>query len=260
MKVPATRVLLRMVIGNSKYHYYGIRLKPTSSLHGVPDDPSDSPRSNHGQNGQKKSRGASSPGSRSNHDSLMHENHSNSSSESPQVAAVNALSQTLRPYTSLNHLAQAARAVLHNESQINQMLSDLNRVDFHNIQEQASWVTLEQWASWLDGVVNRVLENHVGKPDFQKAARQFILHWSFYSSMVITDLTLRSAASFGSFHLIRLLFDEYMYFLVEHKVAHERNETTVAIMGKSSSCFTPYDYSSPDKSTGPPPSKRERIN
>ena len=53
-----------------------------------------------------------------------------------QIAAVNAFSQTLRRYTSLNHLAQAARAVLHNSSQITQMLSDLNRVDFHNVQEQ----------------------------------------------------------------------------------------------------------------------------
>ena len=35
--------------------------------------------------------------------------------------------------------------------------------------------------------------------------------------MIIRDLTLRSAASFGSFHLIRLLYDEYMYYLVEHK-------------------------------------------
>jgi regulatory factor X 1/2/3 len=52
------------------------------------------------------------------------------------VAAVNAFSQTLRRYTSLNHLAQAARAVLHNPPQITQMLADLNRVDFHNIQEK----------------------------------------------------------------------------------------------------------------------------
>jgi regulatory factor X 1/2/3 len=52
------------------------------------------------------------------------------------VAAVNAFSPTLRRYTSLNHLAQAARAVLHNPPQITQMLADLNRVDFHNIQEQ----------------------------------------------------------------------------------------------------------------------------
>lgn len=53
---------------------------------------------------------------------------------SVQVAAVSAFAQTLRRYTSLNHLAQAARAVLQNTSQINQMLNDLNRVDFANVQ------------------------------------------------------------------------------------------------------------------------------
>lgn len=50
------------------------------------------------------------------------------------MAVVSAFAQTLRRYTSLNHLAQAARAVLQNTSQINQMLSDLNRVDFANVQ------------------------------------------------------------------------------------------------------------------------------
>lgn len=52
----------------------------------------------------------------------------------PQVTSANAFAQTLRRYTSLNHLAQAARAVLQNTAQINQMLSDLNRVDFANVQ------------------------------------------------------------------------------------------------------------------------------
>uniref|UniRef100_A0A8C4ZHX7 Regulatory factor X, 1b (influences HLA class II expression) n=1 Tax=Gadus morhua TaxID=8049 RepID=A0A8C4ZHX7_GADMO len=51
-----------------------------------------------------------------------------------KVACVCAFSQTLRRYTSLNHLAQAARAVLQNSAQITQMLSDLNRVDFTNVQ------------------------------------------------------------------------------------------------------------------------------
>ncbi|XP_023619719.1 MHC class II regulatory factor RFX1 [Myotis lucifugus] len=51
-----------------------------------------------------------------------------------KVAAAGAFAQTLRRYTSLNHLAQAARAVLQNTAQINQMLSDLNRVDFANVQ------------------------------------------------------------------------------------------------------------------------------
>ncbi|XP_059552954.1 DNA-binding protein RFX2 isoform X5 [Myotis daubentonii] len=172
-----------------------------------------------------------------------------------KVSVVSAFAQTLRRYTSLNHLAQAARAVLQNTSQINQMLSDLNRVDFANVQEQASWVcqckesvvqrleqdfkltlqqqsSLDQWASWLDNVVTQVLKQHAGSPSFPKAARQFLLKWSFYSSMVIRDLTLRSAASFGSFHLIRLLYDEYMFYLVEHRVAKATGETPIAVMGE----------------------------
>ena len=150
---------------------------------------------------------------------------------------MSAFAQTLRRYTSLNHLAQAARAVLQNTSQINQMLSDLNRVDFANVQvsagragdergvarrggprgrqlsrgrppsalsqEQASWVcrcedrvvqrleqdfkvtlqqqnSLEQWAAWLDGVVSQVLKPYQGSTGFPKAAKLFLLKWSFY--------------------------------------------------------------------------------
>uniref|UniRef100_A0A1A8CAT4 Regulatory factor X, 1b (Influences HLA class II expression) n=2 Tax=Nothobranchius kadleci TaxID=1051664 RepID=A0A1A8CAT4_NOTKA len=176
-----------------------------------------------------------------------------------KVVCIGSFSQTLRRYTSLNHLAQAARAVLQNTAQINQMLSDLNRVDFTNVQEQASWVcqcedrvvqqleqdfkatlqqqnSLEQWATWLDSVVSQVLkpyeQNLAALP---KAAKVFLLNWSFYSSMVIRDLTLRSAASFGSFHLIRLLYDEYMYYLIEHRVAKAKGETPIAVMGEFAS-------------------------
>uniref|UniRef100_A0A8C1KP28 Regulatory factor X, 1a (influences HLA class II expression) n=1 Tax=Cyprinus carpio TaxID=7962 RepID=A0A8C1KP28_CYPCA len=172
-----------------------------------------------------------------------------------KVTSASAFAQTLRRYTSLNHLAQAARAVLQNTAQINQMLSDLNRVDFANVQEQASWVcrcedrvvqrleqdfkltlqqqnSLEQWAAWLDGVVSQVLKPYQSSSAFPKAAKLFLLKWSFYSSMVIRDLTLRSAASFGSFHLIRLLYDEYMYYLIEHRVAQAKGETPIAVMGE----------------------------
>jgi hypothetical protein len=48
--------------------------------------------------------------------------------------------------------------------------------------------------------------------------------------MVIRDLTLRSASSFGSFHLIRLLFDEYLFYLCEHKIALHANKTPIAVM------------------------------
>lgn len=62
---------------------------------------------------------------------------------------------------------------------------------------------------------------------------------SLTSSMVIRDLTLRSAASFGSFHLIRLLYDEYMYYLIEHRVAQAKGETPIAVMGE----VCPHTYS-----------------
>ena len=82
------------------------------------------------------------------------------------------------------------------------------------LQQQAS---LESWASWLEGVVDSILNPNLSKENYIQAARQFLLRWSFYSSMIIRDLTLRSAASFGSFHLIRLLYDEFMFYIIEHR-------------------------------------------
>uniref|UniRef100_A0A3Q0RIV6 Regulatory factor X1 n=1 Tax=Amphilophus citrinellus TaxID=61819 RepID=A0A3Q0RIV6_AMPCI len=208
-----------------------------------------------------------------------------------KVVCVGSFSQTLRRYTSLNHLAQAARAVLQNSAQINQMLSDLNRVDFNNVQEQASWVcqcedrviqrleqdfkatlqqqnSLEQWATWLDSVVSQVLKPYEHNPlAFPKAAKVFLLNWSFYSSMVIRDLTLRSAASFGSFHLIRLLYDEYMYYLIEHRVAQAKGETPIAVMGEVCTTHSRSHIASrslnmvdEEKEVMEPPAKQPRTN
>lgn len=45
------------------------------------------------------------------------------------------------------------------------------------LQQQSS---LEQWAAWLDNVVSQVLKPYEDRPSFPKAARQFLLKWSFY--------------------------------------------------------------------------------
>ncbi|KND04216.1 uncharacterized protein SPPG_01648 [Spizellomyces punctatus DAOM BR117] len=152
--------------------------------------------------------------------------------------------QQLRRHTSLNHLAQAAAAVLDNQDQVNQMLTDWNRIDFENIRDQASWVCecrkadimqimeidfrqllqtggkLEHWTNWLETVVNRFLDESLDPQRYVYVARQFLLKWAFYSSLAMRDLTLRSATSFGSFHLLRLLFDEYIFYLVEQRIAN----------------------------------------
>lgn len=48
--------------------------------------------------------------------------------------------------------------------------------------------------------------------------------------MVVRDLTLRSAQSFGSFHLIRLLFDEFLLYIVEAKLAKVSNKPVISVM------------------------------
>lgn len=40
----------------------------------------------------------------------------------------------------------------------------------------------------------------------------------------------RSAASFGSFHLLRLLYDEYVSYLIERRVADHLAAPPIAVM------------------------------
>ncbi|EJD75673.1 transcription factor RFX3 [Loa loa] len=172
-----------------------------------------------------------------------------------KLVAVRTLAQTLRRYTSLNHLASAARGVLQKPDQIHQMLQDFNRVDIASVQDQAGWVcdcdpvlvsnlqsdfrenlqkqkSLEQWAEWMEAVVDQVLAKYHDKPYgvLADVSKHFLKNWSFYSSMIIRDLTLRSAQSFGSFHLIRLLFDEYLLYLVELRLAKASNKPVIYVM------------------------------
>ena len=133
------------------------------------------------------------------------------------------------------------------------------------LQQQNS---LEQWAVWLEGVVNTILQPYEGTTEYPKAARHFLLKWSFYSSMVFRDLTLRSAASFGSFHLIRLLYDEYMFYLIEYKVARSSSKTPITVMAEvrqfSSLAKNAFDAGSSDHSISDgveaePPTKKQRA-
>ena len=51
-----------------------------------------------------------------------------------KIGAVSRFSSHLRRLTSLNHLAREARPILGNGNMIQQMMSDLNKIDFNKIQ------------------------------------------------------------------------------------------------------------------------------
>lgn len=159
-----------------------------------------------------------------------------------KVREVAMFGQRLRRYTGLNHLASAARAVLIKPNHIQSMKDDYSRVDFDAVRDQVVWISedcdptlinsleeafrkfhgssnsLESWATWLQSVVKRVVGPHEGSTALAARAGSFHLRWCLVSSLVMRDLTLRSADSFGMFHLMRLLCDEYMFFLLEKAV------------------------------------------
>ncbi|VDP92891.1 unnamed protein product [Echinostoma caproni] len=74
---------------------------------------------------------------------------------------------------------------------------------------------LSDWTAWLDRIVSRSLSGRVSGPKRANAARQLMLVWTYYSSLLMRELTLRSAVSFSSCHLLRMLCDEYLSYRLE---------------------------------------------
>ncbi|XP_067856092.1 transcription factor RFX4 [Heptranchias perlo] len=173
-------------------------------------------------------------------------------------------SQVLRRQTSLNHLCQASRAVIHSADITFQMLEDWRNVDLNSITKQTLYTMensreehrkliiklyqefdhlleeqspTESYIEWLDSMVDRcVVKVAAQKPgSLKKVSRQFLLMWSCFGTRVIRDMTLHSAPSFGSFHLIHLTFDDYVLYLLESLHCQERaNELMRAMKGEGS--------------------------
>ncbi|XP_076330700.1 transcription factor RFX4-like [Tachypleus tridentatus] len=154
--------------------------------------------------------------------------------------------QVLRRQMSLNHLAQASRMVVHNTEITQQMLQDWRQIDMGAICRETLYsmeqneigttfdiilniskefecfledgAPIDAYVEWLDTLVNKcvVLPSSRKKVSVRRLSRHFLLMWSTFGTRVIRDMTLHSAASFGSFHLLRLMFDDYVIFLVEN--------------------------------------------
>eukprot|EP00158_Paraphelidium_tribonemae_P004511 Partr_v1_DN26796_c1_g1_i2_m8604 putative regulatory factor X len=153
-----------------------------------------------------------------------------------RVRVARVFSQQLRKSTSLNHLVHSTRSLVQDPSKLQIMLTDWSKLDVASILDQASWVCqcepqivqsvicdqfpamlrqssiIDSCAEWLLRLTDRfVLDVDSGS--------RFLLKWNFFTSLIMRDLTLRSAPSFGCYQLLRLFLDEYLYYLVEHKVS-----------------------------------------
>ncbi|MBN3303242.1 RFX6 protein, partial [Amia calva] len=173
---------------------------------------------------------------------------------------------SLKRQTSFLHLAQIARPALFDQNIVNSMVCDIEKVDLNSIGSQALLTvssgsdqdsdlyseydsitvfqelkdllkknaTVESSIEWLDTVV----EHRVIKPSKQngrslkRRAQDFLLKWSFFGARVMHNLTLNNATSFGSFHLIRMLLDEYILLTIETQFNNDKEQELQNLLDK----------------------------
>ncbi|XP_028401353.1 transcription factor RFX4-like isoform X2 [Dendronephthya gigantea] len=170
-----------------------------------------------------------------------------------KIKVANVFSKSLRRKTSLTHLAQAARTVLHSSEPVLQMVNDWRSVDFNKILKQTLWTfssnheddcrvietflqqftqlleqqaAIDQYAEWANNLVDTCLKKYLDKnyneEKIKEHSRQFLLKWSFFGNQVMRELTLKSAQSFGSFHLLHILLEDYIVYCVETKITSDQ--------------------------------------
>ncbi|PWA14302.1 hypothetical protein CCH79_00012364 [Gambusia affinis] len=165
---------------------------------------------------------------------------------------------------SLSGGCRASRTVINSADITFQMLEDWRNVDLNSITKQTLYTMedsqeehrqlimhlyqefdhlleeqspIEAYIEWLDSMVDRCVVKVAGKRPglLKKVAQQFLLMWSCFGTRVIRDMTLHSAPSFGSFHLIHLMFDDYVLYLLESLHFQERaNDLMRAMKGEGS--------------------------
>jgi hypothetical protein len=77
--------------------------------------------------------------------------------------------------------------------------------------------SLQSWLEWAEGCADQCLAMSTAN-GLEEAGRALCLRWSFFTSLLLRDLTLKGGHSFGSFHLLRLLLDEYVMFYVDRRI------------------------------------------
>ncbi|XP_051852689.1 DNA-binding protein RFX6 [Antechinus flavipes] len=173
---------------------------------------------------------------------------------------------SLKRQTSFLHLAQIARPALFDQHVVNSMVSDIEKVDLNSIGSQAFLTvsgstdpesevyteydsitvfqelkdllkknaTVESFIEWLDTVVEqRVIKtSKQNGRSLKKRAQDFLLKWSFFGARVMHNLTLNNASSFGSFHLIRMLLDEYILLAMETQFNNDKEQELQNLLEK----------------------------
>eukprot|EP00731_Ephydatia_muelleri_P025421 Em0017g504a len=163
--------------------------------------------------------------------------------------------RSLKRQTQLMNLAQAARSALHGEDSLMQLRKDWNMMDLqlilantlftlerqkismeylglipHFLREFAELIesstTLEDFTMWADSVVDKCVRNaqNTCNLTLKQLGKVFLMTWKYFTSKVAREFTLQSAPSFGTFHLLHILIDDYIVHILESAVEEEEEQ------------------------------------
>lgn len=135
------------------------------------------------------------------------------------------------------------------------MSMDLTLINFNDLHEQINWLiecdlnlfrkieqclknlfqcqtmlTIQNWTTFIDTLFDDYLLNSPQTKEYLSYARQFLLKTNFYCSLILRELTLHYGQSLGSFHLLQLFIEEYLYYRLEQKLAGYSNQTIVHLV------------------------------
>ena len=135
-------------------------------------------------------------------------------------------------------------------SRLMAMANDLTEINFQDLHEQMNWLidcdlnlfmkieqclknlfhcqstlNIQHWITFIETLLDDYLSTVDNLKDYTSHSRQFILKSNFYCSLILRDLTLQHGASLGSFHLLQLFIEEFLYYRLEQKIALILNQS-----------------------------------
>ncbi|CAK5083935.1 unnamed protein product [Meloidogyne enterolobii] len=94
--------------------------------------------------------------------------------------------------------------------------------------------SIEEWADWLESIVDKALNFpktfEYSPQQIASKGKRFLLAWTLHSSLLLKEITLHSSTSFGEFHLVRLVFDDYLLIIMERKLAKILGKLPIELM------------------------------
>jgi len=135
------------------------------------------------------------------------------------------------------------------------MSNDLTLINFNDLHEQINWLiecdlnlfikieqcfknlfqcqtmlTIQNWTTFIDTLLDDYLLIYNHTKEYIYNARQFLLKTNFYCSLILRELTLHYGTSVGSFHLLKLFIEEYLYYRIEQKISFYLNQSIINLV------------------------------